>query len=289
MGASLAPDFQSPTRARAETEAKRPPDFECCFLQSSSSPGADARGQLTELRQGFEMTDKFKKRVREHAKKHGMSYQAALQQLTQKIPPEPEGTIAVEMPAWVHVPRKILKDGVAIFSLPDCNEEELDTLHAEIKHQLGGEEPIGAIITNIDIDVEQLDRDRMGELGWGPLKDRGACLYKLPPPNDDTATEYADEAFHAWVEYARKLEKGHSPPGKKGPKTIIVNGREHKTEGDELSYEDVLELAYPGIDPTRILSVTVGHRDGRDAILIPGKSVRITSGAVFSAYDTSNA
>ena len=39
------------------------------------------------------MTDKFKKRVREHAEKHGMSYQAALQQLTAggKTAPAGEG------------------------------------------------------------------------------------------------------------------------------------------------------------------------------------------------------
>lgn len=251
MGASLAPDFQSPTRARAETEAKRPPDFECCFLQSSSSPGADARGQLTELRQGFEMTDKFKKRVREHAKKSGMNYQAALQQL----------------------------------SAGEANMVMVSCPFHEDKTPSMGVSPNGKFYCfACEARGSTTDPSKPECFVQDP-----STLYKLPPPDEDKAVESADEALSAWMGYARKLEKGHSPPGKKGPKTIIVNGREHETEVGELSYEDVLELAYPGIDPTRILSVAVSYRDRRDKILIPGKSVRVEPKMVISAYDTSNA
>jgi hypothetical protein len=34
-----------------------------------------------------------------------------------------------------------------------------------------------------------------------------ATLYKLPPPDDDKATESADESHDAWVKYAKKLQE----------------------------------------------------------------------------------
>jgi hypothetical protein len=74
-------------------------------------------------------------------------------------------------------------------------------------------------------------------------------------------------------------------------KNIIVNGEPLTTGKDVLSYGEVLELAYPGIeDPSgTVMSVTVGHRDGRASCLAPGQSTRVADGSVFSAYYTGNA
>ena len=103
---------------------------------------------------------------------------------------------------------------------------------------------------------------------------------------------YVAAVRHAYADSQWYREKG--PRDDLGPlpacdKKIIVNGLPFTVTGDDLSYEEVLLLAYPGIGPTRILSVVVKHRDGRGASLTPGKTVRVESGMVFSAMDTSNA
>lgn len=81
-------------------------------------------------------------------------------------------------------------------------------------------------------------------------------------------------------------------------KNIIVNGKTITMNKDVLSYGEVLELAYPGIDPTRIFWVRVEHRSSQIpaylrlaylASLVPGQNTRIADGSIFRAYDTSNA
>ena len=69
---------------------------------------------------------------------------------------------------------------------------------------------------------------------------------------------------------------------------ITVNGSEHMVPGGEISYASVLQLAYPGIHPTAVLSVVAkGLRFAGS--LTPGQSVVVEEGMIFSAYDTSSA
>lgn len=74
------------------------------------------------------------------------------------------------------------------------------------------------------------------------------------------------------------------------PCSIIVNGQEMTTPERELSYDDILEIAYgPGMEG-RVLSVVTHNRKTQEArSLIRGESVKIEAGLVISAYDTSNA
>lgn len=71
-------------------------------------------------------------------------------------------------------------------------------------------------------------------------------------------------------------------------KTIVVNGREHTLEKQEVSYEEIVEIAHGPKARGRLLTVVCdGGTEGYS--LVPGMSVKIESGMVFSAQDTSSA
>lgn len=75
-----------------------------------------------------------------------------------------------------------------------------------------------------------------------------------------------------------------------GPISIIVNGEEVTTPERELSYDDILEVAYgPGMEGRILTVVTHNRKTGGGRSLIRGQSVKVEEGLVISAYDTSNA
>jgi hypothetical protein len=128
------------------------------------------------------------------------------------------------------------------------------------------------------------------EHGTPTVQVRGADLETMqvvPPP--DAYVEAIRRAYADTQWYREKGPRDDLGPLPKCSTKIIVNGRPHETDADELSYEDVLRLAYPGIDTARNLSVTVSYRNDRGKILTPGHSVRVEPKMVVSAYDTSNA
>lgn len=72
---------------------------------------------------------------------------------------------------------------------------------------------------------------------------------------------------------------------------INVNGHKHVVTADELSYEDVIMMALNySAQPSSLpmLSVTYSSK-GVSGILTKGRTVRVTPGMHFDAYDTSNA
>ena len=68
---------------------------------------------------------------------------------------------------------------------------------------------------------------------------------------------------------------------------IIVNGRPRKWSEAAISYEQVVELAFPGQppDPNSIYSVTYkkGHEQGS---LVAGQSVTVKPGMIFNVSAT---
>ena len=71
---------------------------------------------------------------------------------------------------------------------------------------------------------------------------------------------------------------------------IIVNARERTVTSDELSYEEVVRLAFDPIPSGPNIEITVSFRNGagrpRDGKLYPGEKVKIQEGTVFVVTPT---
>lgn len=72
--------------------------------------------------------------------------------------------------------------------------------------------------------------------------------------------------------------------------TIVVNGTQHKTEKDEISYAEVVTMAFPDYPqhPERTYAVTYERGNGNKptGILSPGESVKVKEGMVFYVKHT---
>lgn len=72
--------------------------------------------------------------------------------------------------------------------------------------------------------------------------------------------------------------------------TIIVNGEPHEVEKDEISYNEVVALAFPDFPqhPERTYSVTYERGQGNKptGILSPGASVKTKEGMIFKVKHT---
>lgn len=75
------------------------------------------------------------------------------------------------------------------------------------------------------------------------------------------------------------------------PIKIIVNTRSHPWEAKIISFEQVVELAYPGQPPTDQDAYTVRYSRGHDGhgagSLTAGHSVNVKDGMVFDVIRTS--
>jgi hypothetical protein len=71
---------------------------------------------------------------------------------------------------------------------------------------------------------------------------------------------------------------------------IVVNGRQQTIAGNELSYDQVVKLAYPNplTGPNVLISVTYrrGIGDKPEGTLSPGQSVRLKDGMIFDVVVT---
>lgn len=73
--------------------------------------------------------------------------------------------------------------------------------------------------------------------------------------------------------------------------TIVVNTRPQPWPEKTISYEEVVELAYPGqpVGDGEEMTVrfTRGHDDKHEGSLTPGRSVKVKNKMVFDVYRTS--
>lgn len=69
--------------------------------------------------------------------------------------------------------------------------------------------------------------------------------------------------------------------------TVIVNGRPKKVSADELSYEEVVALAFENPPSGENVAITVSWRHGNQSgTLTPGKTVRVQDGMKFDVTAT---
>lgn len=70
---------------------------------------------------------------------------------------------------------------------------------------------------------------------------------------------------------------------------VVVNGQRRTVDGEYLSYEQVVRLAFPNVDPNTAYTVTYdkGPRENREGSMVAGDKVRIQSGMVFNVSATS--
>ncbi len=79
------------------------------------------------------------------------------------------------------------------------------------------------------------------------------------------------------------------PPAKE--LTIVVNTKPHPWTAKEISYAQVVELAYPGADfGNELITYTVKYRRGignkPEGSLVAGKSVKVKDGMTFDVTKT---
>jgi hypothetical protein len=77
-------------------------------------------------------------------------------------------------------------------------------------------------------------------------------------------------------------------PGQKKSITIIVNGRPREVTEHKLTYLQVVQLAFPGEQPseTSVYTVTFSNPHGHDGSLVEGQDVVIKDGMIFNVSKT---
>lgn len=83
----------------------------------------------------------------------------------------------------------------------------------------------------------------------------------------------------------------HEGQGQDKPTTIIVNGRQHTVTTKELSFSDVVALAYDNNPPTGsnwLFTVTYRRGEGNkpEGSMVEGDSVRVHEGMIFNVTAT---
>ena len=80
----------------------------------------------------------------------------------------------------------------------------------------------------------------------------------------------------------------HQPPGHAKSFELIVNGTPEVWTDHRISYEQVVQLAFPGGSTGDTLyTVTFANPHGRDGTLAPGQSTEVKDGTVFNVSKTS--
>ncbi len=83
--------------------------------------------------------------------------------------------------------------------------------------------------------------------------------------------------------------EGQTEPGKEHEVTIIVNGRERTVADKDVSFEEAVELAFPGSPAGPDIVYTVAFRKAagnRTGDLLPGQSVKVKEGTIFDVTQT---
>jgi hypothetical protein len=86
------------------------------------------------------------------------------------------------------------------------------------------------------------------------------------------------------------MSNSHSDqaPGQNKTFTIIVNGRQREVTGHKLTYQQVVNLAFPDDqpDPNIVYTVAYANPHGKDGTLAEGQEVQIKEGMVFNVTKT---
>lgn len=86
------------------------------------------------------------------------------------------------------------------------------------------------------------------------------------------------------------MSNSHSDqaPGHNKTYSIIVNGRPREVTEHKLTYLQVVQLAFPGEQPsaTVVYTVTYSNPHGKDGSLVEGQDVVIKNGIIFNVRKT---
>ncbi len=85
------------------------------------------------------------------------------------------------------------------------------------------------------------------------------------------------------------VEHKHEAPGHNKEFTIIVNGREKVVTGKEISFSQVVELAFGTTsNPNTIYTVTYKRGEGNkpEGTIVDGDTVKIKNGMIFNVTAT---
>lgn len=83
-------------------------------------------------------------------------------------------------------------------------------------------------------------------------------------------------------------DKSDQSPGHNKTFMIMVNGRPREVTDKKLTYLQVVQLAYPGEQPSDTIVFTVTYSDphGKDGTLVAGQEVEIKNGMNFNVRKT---
>lgn len=83
-------------------------------------------------------------------------------------------------------------------------------------------------------------------------------------------------------------EKSEHDHGNNKTYSIVINGRPREVTEHKLTYLQVVQLAYPGEQPTAtiVFTVTYSNPHGHDGSLIAGQEVTIKDGMIFNVRKT---
>lgn len=83
------------------------------------------------------------------------------------------------------------------------------------------------------------------------------------------------------------MSEGHSQGHHEKQYKIVVNGSPATVDKEVLSFDDVVNIAFPTRDPNTIYSVTFEKaKEPKEGELLPGQSVEIKENTEFDVDDT---
>ena len=68
--------------------------------------------------------------------------------------------------------------------------------------------------------------------------------------------------------------------------SIVVNGTQESWMDHDITYEQVVQLAFPGSPPGNLYTVTHADPHGKDGSLAPGGVTKVKDGMVFNVGKT---
>ena len=77
-------------------------------------------------------------------------------------------------------------------------------------------------------------------------------------------------------------------PGQNKTTMIVINGRQREVNGKDISYTQVVQLAFPDDQGNDAIEYTVAYANphGQDGTLVNGQNVHIKEGMIFNVSKT---
>ena len=108
---------------------------------------------------------------------------------------------------------------------------------------------------------------------------------------DDTLRNYSDTLADKQDSQgmgAHSNKKNDHNSGHDKTYSIIVNGRQREVTDHKLTYLEVVQLAYPGEEPSDkiVFTVTYSNPHGKDGSLVAGDEIKIKDGVIINVVRT---